>query len=117
MPAQGETPGRFFCQRILRWYNEAMNRFNDPDDFHIADAVVCEMLRLKAGEVATVQDLVAVVAPGWEPEDLDLSGIDFQVRKIAREKHIALLTLPEFRENPESKPYQTPFRVLKRELK
>lgn len=91
-----------------------MNYFNDPDDYHIADAITKRLEELPAGTVTTIGNLFDAVAPGYEDEDVDLSAIDAQVRKMAIEKHISLVTLMEFREGAMGKPYNIPFKIVKR---
>lgn len=90
-----------------------MNIFNDPDDFHIADAVFEKLQSLPSGTVTTIGNLFDEVAPGYEDEDVDLSAIDAQVRKMALEKKVFLLTLPEFREGAMGKVYNIPFKIIK----
>jgi len=91
-----------------------MNYFNDPDDYHIADAIVERLTQLPAGTVTTIGNLFDEVAPGYEDEDIDLSAIDAEVRRKALEKKINLLTLPEFREGAMGKVFNIPFKIYKR---
>ena len=92
-----------------------MNLFNDPDDFHIADAIFERLKALPSGTVTTIGNLFDEVAPGYEDEDVSLSSIDAAVRKKALDEKIYLLTLPEFREGAMGKVYNIPFKIVKRE--
>lgn len=91
-----------------------MNIFNDPDDFHIADAIIERLEALPSGTVTTIGNLFDEVAPGFEDEDVDLSSIDALVREKAHDKKISLITLPEFREGAMGKVFNIPFKVVKR---
>ena len=91
-----------------------MNIFNDPDDFHIADAIIERLESLPSGAVTTIGNLFDEVAPGFEDEDVDLASIDALVREKALNKKISLITLPEFREGAMGKVFNIPFKVLKR---
>ena len=88
-----------------------MNIHNDPDDFFIADAIVQKLADLPEGTITTIGNLFDEVAPGFEDEDVDLSSIDFEVRRRAQNLRIALLTLPEFRVGAMGKVYNIPFKV------
>ena len=91
-----------------------MNIHNDPDDFHIADAIVERLLSLPSGTVTTIGNLFDEVASNFEDEDVDLSAIDAAVREKALAHKVSLLTLPEFREGAMGKVYNIPFKVMKR---
>ena len=91
-----------------------MNIFNDPDDFHVADAIIDRLESLPAGTITTIGNLFDEIAPGYEDEDVDLSSIDALVREKALEKKIYLITLPEFREGAMGKVFNIPFRIVKR---
>lgn len=91
-----------------------MNIFNDPDDFHIADAILERLLALPSGTVTTIGNLFDEIAPGYEDEDVDLSAIDAIVREKALQKKVSLLTLPEFREGAMGKVFNIPFKVQHR---
>ena len=90
-----------------------MNVHNDPDDFFIADAIVQKLKELPEGTITTIGNLFDEAAPGFEDEDVDLSSIDFEVRKRAQSLKISLLTLPEFRVGAMGKVYNIPFKVKK----
>ena len=91
-----------------------MNIFNDPDDFHIADAILERLLALPSGTVTTIGNLFDEIAPGYEDEDVDLSAIDAIVREKTLQKKVSLLTLPEFREGAMGKVFNIPFKVQHR---
>ena len=91
-----------------------MNIFNDPDDFHIADAVFQRLDALPSGTVTTIGNIFDEVAPGYEDEDVDLSAIDAIVRQKALDNKISLITLPEFRIGAMGKVYNIPFKIVKR---
>ena len=91
-----------------------MNFYNDPDDFHIADAVFERLAALPSGTVTTIGNLFDEVAAGYEDEDVDLSAIDAAVRQKALDRRISLVTLPEFRVGAMGKVYNIPFKIVKR---
>lgn len=91
-----------------------MNFFNDPDDFHIADAIFDRLRALPSGTVTTIGNLFDEVAPGYEDEDVDLLSIDAAVRAKALAAKISLITLPEFRVGAMGKVYNIPFKIYKK---
>ena len=47
-----------------------MNIFNDPDDFHIADAIIERLESLPSGTVTTIGNVFDEVAPGFEDKEV-----------------------------------------------
>ena len=90
-----------------------LTKFNDPEDFKFGDKIIEKMLSLPDGTEATTGILFEEIAPDWDFEDVDLSAIDAEVRRKARENGIALITPIQYRIGVMRKPYEMPFKIVK----
>ena len=92
-----------------------MNIHNDPDDFHIADAIVAKLMSLPSGTETCIGNLFDEVAPGYEDQDVDLSAIDAEVRRRAQKAHISLITPVQYRIGTMGRVYNIPFLIVKKD--
>lgn len=90
-----------------------LTKFNDPEDFKFGDRIIEKMLSLPDGTETTTSIMFEEIAPDWEPEDVDLSAIDAEVRRKAKENGIALITPIQYRNCVMRKPYDMPYKILK----
>ena len=91
-----------------------MNIFNEPEDFKVIDDIIRHLGELENGTETTTAILVEEVAPGYDADFLNLSSIDAELRKRAKQEGIALITPVQYRGGSMGKVYNIPFKVVKR---